>query len=316
MSDKAAYASFTLKPIMPTPEKLFATHQARRAMLYSLLLIFALPVPAYSQQKDKKTQTTPALTALTRTTTRHESRRLGYGSTITILGAPAGSITIEGWNKSEVDITAEIELHAGTEEDLSLLAQVNTFTLLKDGNHLRIISTGTHDKKYLKKAFKDFPKRLIGLPWKIDYHIRVPMMCDLDIDAGQGPINLSGVEGATSLKAVSSDAQLTMTGGILGVTIASGKVNLRIASRGWRGRGAEIRLATGDLMVELPTGFSGDINANVIRTGKVSNDYAALTPREDTNATERSLQGRAGAGGAVLVFTVGDGTINIKSSDK
>ena len=285
-------------------------------MLYSLLLIFALPVLARSQQKDKKTQTTPAPAALTRTTTRHESRRLGYGSTITILGAPAGSITIEGWNKSEVDITAEIELHAGTEEDLSLLAQANTFTLDKEGNHLRIISMGTHDKKYLKKAFKDFPKRLVGLPWKIDYHIRVPMMCDLDIDAGQGPINLSGVEGATSLKAVSSDAQLTMTGGILGVTIASGKVNLRIASRGWRGRGAEIRLATGDLTVELPTGFSGDINANVIRTGKVSNDYAALTPREDTNATERSLQGRAGAGGAVLVFTVGDGTINIKSSDK
>lgn len=316
MSDKAAFAFFYLKTIMPTPEKLFATHQARRIKLYSLLLIFALPVLAHSQQKDKKAQPTPAPTALTRTTTRHETRRLGYGSTITILGAPAGSITIEGWNKSEVDITAEIELHAGTEEDLSLLAQVNSFTVDKDGNHLRIISTGTHDKKFLKKAFKDFPKRLVGLPWKIDYHIRVPMMCDLDIDAGQGPISLSGVEGATSLKAVSSDAQLTMTGGILGATIASGKVNLRIASRGWRGRGAEIRLAAGDLTVELPAGFSGDIDANVLRTGKVSNDYAALTPREDTNATERSLQGRAGAGGAVLVFTVGDGTINIKSSDR
>jgi hypothetical protein len=301
---------------MPTPEKLFATHRARRAILYSLLLIFALPVPASSQQKDKKTQTAPAPPSLTRTTTRHETRRLGYGSTVTILGAPAGSITIEGWNKSEVDITAEIELHASTEEDLALLAQVNSFTVDKDGNHLRIISTGTHDKKFLKKAFKDFPKRLIGLPWKLNYHIRMPMMCDLDIDAGQGPIDLSGIEGAISLKAVQSDAQLTLTGGILGATVASGKVNLRIAARSWRGRGAEIRLATGDLTVELPTGFSGDINADVLRTGKVVNDSTALTPREDTSATERSLQGRAGAGGAVLVFTVGDGTINIKGSDK
>lgn len=285
-------------------------------MLYSLLLILLLPFATSAQQKDKKQQAVTAPPALTRTTTRHETRRLGYGSTITLLGAPAGSITIEGWNKSEVDITAEIELHADTEEDLSLLAQVNSFTLDKDGSHLRIISTGTHDKKFLKKAFKDFPKRLVGLPWKIDYHIRMPMMCDLDIDAGQGAITLSGVEGAISLKAVQSDAQLTLTGGIVGATIASGKVNVRIVSRSWRGRGAEIRVAAGDVTVELPTGFSGDINADVLRTGKVVNTYAALEPREDTKATERSLQARAGAGGAVLILTVGDGTINIKSGDK
>ena len=287
-------------------------------MLYSLLFILLLPFSISAQQKDKKQQaaTAAATPALTRTTTRHETRRMGYGSTITLLGAPVGSITIEGWNKAEVEITAEIELHADTEEDLTLLSQVNSFTLDKDGNHLRIISTGTHDKKFLKKAFKDFPKRLIGLPWKIDYHIRVPQMSDLDIDAGQGAIDLSGVEGAISLKAVQSDAQLTLTGGIFGATIASGKVNVRIGARSWRGRGAEIRVASGDVTVELPTGFSGDINADVLRTGKVANTYTALEPREDTNATERSLQARAGAGGAVLIFTVGDGTINIKNSDK
>jgi hypothetical protein len=142
------------------------------------------------------------------------------------------------------------------------------------------------------------------------------MMSDLDIDAGQGPIVLSGVEGAISLKAVSSDAQLTLTGGIVGATIASGKVKVNLASRSWRGRGAEIRLASGDLTVELPPGFSGDVNADVLRTGKIENAYTSLTPREDTNATERSLQGRAGAGGAVLILTVGDGTINIKGTDK
>ncbi|HEY0544895.1 MAG TPA: hypothetical protein VGC91_05810 [Pyrinomonadaceae bacterium] len=302
---------------MPTPENFFAPHRATTNMLYSMLLILLLPFLTSAQQKDKKAQAAPAAPPiLTRTTTRHETRRLSFGSTITILGAPAGSITIEGWNKSEVDITAEIELHASTEEDLSLLAQVNSFTVDKDGNHLRIITTGTHDKKFLKQAFKDFPKRLVGLPWKIDYHIRMPVMCDLDIDAGQGAINLSGVEGAISLKAVQSDAQLTLTGGIFGATIASGKVNVRIAARSWRGRGAEIRVAAGDVTVELPTGFSGDINADVLRTGKVENAYTALEPREDTKATERSLQARAGAGGAVLILTVGDGTINIKSSDK
>jgi hypothetical protein len=289
-----------------------------RVVLYSIIVMMLLSSFAFSQQKDKKQQTTApaAPPALKRTTTRNEKRRLGYGSTITILGAPAGSITIEGWNKSEVEITAEIELQADTEEDLARLAQVNTFTLDEDSNHLRIISTGTHDKKFMKKAAKDFPKTLLGLPWKIDYRIRVPQMSDLRINSGRGAINLSGVEGLIGIEALESEAQLTLTGGVVSATIGGGKVNVNLPTRSWRGRGLEVRLALGDLTVQLPANFSGDINAEVLRTGKLENNYAALTPRERTKPTERLIQGRAGAGGAVLVFTVGDGTINIKGSDK
>jgi hypothetical protein len=282
----------------------------------ALLLIALCPTIAFSQKNDKKTQTIAAPPALKRTTTRHESKRLGYGSTVTILGAPFGSITIEGWNKSEVDVTADIELQANTEEELALLATVNGFTLDKEGNQVRLLTTGMHDKKYMKKAAKDFPKGLLGLPWKIDYKIRVPLMCDLSIDAGNGPIILSAVEGAIALKAVQSDAQLSLTGGILMATIAAGKVNLNIPSRSWRGRGAEIRLALGDLTVQLPPGFSADINADVLRVGKVENSYASLEGREDTVSTPKSLKGRTGAGGVVLIFTVGDGNINIKGSEK
>ncbi len=301
---------------MPKLKKLFATRratQARNIFFFSLLLIFALPTLAHAQKKKNQTPDVPP--ALMRTTTRHETKRLGYGSTITILGAPKGSIIIEGWNKSEIEVTAEIELHANTEEDLARLAQVNSFALDKEGNHVRVITTGTHDKKFMKKV-KDFPKNLLGLPWQVDYYIRVPQMCDLEIDAGHGPIKLSGVEGAISLKAVESDANLNLTGGILMATIATGKVNLNIGARSWRGRGAEIRLALGDMTVQLPTGFSADINADVLRTGKVENTYTGLEAREDTTVTERSLKGRTGAGGVVLIFTVGDGTISIKNSDK
>ena len=82
-------------------------------------------------------------------------------------------------------------------------------------------------------------------------------------------------------------------------------------SRSWRGQGMSVRLASGDLTVELPAGFSGDINAEVLNAGRVENAYAGLAPREHTETTERSLQGRAGAGGATLSFTVGDGTLRI-----
>ena len=259
-------------------------------------------------QKDKQQ---PAGPLLTRTTARHETYRLPFGGTVTLSGAPAGSIIIEGWQRSEIDITASIELQAATAADLDRLAAVNTFVVDVDTNHIRILTTGSHDRAFMKRVAKNFPKSLIGLPWKIDYHIKLPALTDLSIDAGNGPIALSGVEGALRLNALSSTADLSLTGGLVSATIQTGTVNLRIPGRSWHGLGSEIRLASGNLSVELLPGFSGDINADVLRLGEVRNAYPDLQPRERNSMTPKSIRARAGSGGATLNFTVGDGTIFI-----
>lgn len=267
---------------------------------------------AQAQKKDEKNSPVVTPPTLKRTTSRHEVRRFAYGSSLTILGAPAGSITIEAWPRSEVDITADIELLANSEEELALLAAVNSFTIDDDANHLRILTTGTHDKAFMKRAAKKFPKALLNLPWKIDYRIRVPVMCDLEIDAGRGAFNLSGVEGSISLKALESDATFVLTGGVVMATIGGGSVKVNVPTRSWRGAGASIQLALGDLTVELPANFSADINADVLRSGQIENTYTELVPQERTTFTARSIRGRAGAGGATLSFKVTDGTLRIR----
>lgn len=280
------------------------------ALLCISIFPFSAPVEA---QKDKKSTPVPA-SLLTRTTTRHESHRLSYGGTVTISAAPAGSIIIEGWQRSEVDVSAAIELQAGSVADLDRLAAVNTFVVDEDTNHIRILTTGTHDRSFMKRMAKNFPKALIGLPWKIDYYIRVPAITDLSIDAGNGPIKLSGVEGAIQLNALDSVADLSLTGGIVRVIIQSGTVNVSIPARGWHGPSAEIKLASGNLNLDLMSGFSGDIDAEVLRIGEVKNTFPNLEPRERNGITSRSINARAGNGGATLTFTVGDGTIQIRQS--
>ncbi len=250
---------------------------------------------------------------MTRTTTRHDNRRLGYGGAVTIVGAPVGSITIEGWQRNEVDVSAEIELSAPSTQDLDRLAPLNNFVIDEDANHIRIITTGTHDRTFLKRVAKDLPKSLIGLPWKIDYHIKVPAMTDLTIDAGNGPIKLSGVEGSLRLNAQQSVADLSLTGSDVSVIIQTGTVNFTIPARSWHGLRAEIKLASGNLNVELMPGFSGDIDAEVLRTGEVKNTFPGLEPRERNSIAPRSVRARAGSGGAMLTFTVGDGTIQIEA---
>ncbi|HEV7796909.1 MAG TPA: hypothetical protein VGO73_02040 [Pyrinomonadaceae bacterium] len=279
-------------------------------LLVLLVIPVSVPIAAHSQQKKK-----PPLNRspqLVRTTIRHEVRRFAYGGTLTLIGPPEGSITIEGWPRSEVDISAEIQLRADTEIDLDLLAAVNTFVLDEDMNHLQVLSTGTHDKAFMRSVAKKFPKTLLGLPWQIDYRIRVPFSIDLEINAGRGPVSIVGVEGNVRLSATQSEANLKLSGGTLSATIAIGKLNLTIPVKSWRGVGAELRLAAGEITVAVPAGFSGDIDAEILRVGKIENSFEGLQPRERQGQTAQKIKARVGAGGAFFNLTVGDGTIYIK----
>jgi hypothetical protein len=274
-------------------------------LILSVLLASVIPV---SSQKT----VAPEIQLLTRSTTRRETRRFSYGGTVTVIGAPRGSVTVEGWSRNEVELTANIELKGPTEADLDQLATVNGFVFDEDLNHLSVLTTGTHDRSFMKRSAKNFPKKLLSLPWKIDYRLRVPVNTDLEINAGHGAVKLLGVEGGMRISATESDTELALTGGTVSATVTAGTITLTIPARSWRGSGADIRIASGIINVDLLPGFSGDIDAEILRTGKIVNTYEGLESREKPGITERTVRARAGAGGAYFKFTVGDGTVNIR----
>lgn len=295
--------------------------------IHSSFLLFALVLfqpsasaqsgrqPKEEKKSEKSVQVQPT-PLLKRTTTRRELKRLGYGGSVTIDGAPEGSVTVEAWQRSEVEVTAEVVQSADTEENLTRLAALNTFAVDEDVNHVRVTTVGLHDRKYAKRAAKGLPKNLPAMPWRIDYRVKVPAVCDVEINAGRGALVVTGVEGALRINAGGGpDSLFALAGGDVEATLANGPVTVRPSARSWRGRGLSVRVASGDLTVELPAGFNGDVDAEVLRAGRIDNAYAGLAPRERTNPTERSLQGRAGNGGATLSFTVGDGTLRIKQVD-
>ena len=306
------------------PSPLRMNIKASLLALITALVVVSAPAVTGARQSSRQTKrsasappaassSTPAApTLLTRSTTRHEVRRFGYGGTLTLYGAPEGRIRIEAWPRSEVEVTADIELRAPTEEDLAMLALVNNFVLDDDANHLTLMTTGTHDRKFMKKTARDFPKRLLTMPWKIDYRVRVPASIDLEIYVGRGAFHLAGVEGAIRLDGGESDVTIEQVGGSFEATLQRGSVNFRATGRSWRGRGVNVRLASGDINVELPASFNADLDATLLRAGRIENTHAALSARERTQQTENAQHLRAGAGGAMLSFTLGDGTIRLR----
>jgi hypothetical protein len=233
---------------------------------------------------------------------------------VTLIGAPKGSVTVEGWNRNEVEVVADIELKAETDADFDQLAKVNTFVFDEDTNHISVLTTGTHDRAFMKRAAKNFPKKLLNLPWKIDYRVKVPAVTDIEINAGHGPVSIAAVEGALRLSATESETLLMLGGGVVSATVTAGNVRFVVPVRSWRGGGADIRIAAGVLTVELPAGFSGDIDGEILRSGKIVDGFGGLQAREKPGITERVVRARAGAGGPYFKFTIGDGTLNFVKS--
>ena len=282
-------------------------------LLVVIVCSLSLLTPVVAQ-KDKTAAAALPTNLLKRTTTRRETVRFAFGGTVTVVGAPRGAVTVEGWSRNEVQLVAEIEMSAPTEADLDQLAQVNGFVFDEDLNHVSVLTTGTHDRDYMKKTAKKFPKNLLNMPWKVDYKLRVPANTDLEINAGYGPVKVTGVEGALRISATEGETALTLTGGLVSTTVTAGVVTLTVPVRSWRGGGAEVRLATGIINVDFPAGFNGDIDAEILRTGKIVTTHDGLAAREKPGITEHTVRARAGSGGAYFKFTVGDGTVNIRKA--
>ena len=270
----------------------------------SILLFLA---PCFAQETKPLIKLTAFIT---------ETVEFGVAGTISIVGAPQGSITVEGWGKNAVEITAEVEMQAETEADLTELAKVNGFVIDNDFGHIRITSVGTHDKNYLKRVSKKFPKKLLALPFKIDYVIRVPAYSDINIDGGTGDLNLSNVEGTMRINFLESNAKLNLIGGTVIATVGKGDVTVVIPNRSWRGRSADVQLASGNMIVQLPLNLNANIDAEVLRVGQVENALTNLKPRDRTKFTEKSIVAKAGNGGAPFTFTVGDGNLKLMETQK
>lgn len=278
-----------------------------------LFSLFLLAVFSASLTVVALAQTKPLIK---RTNYKTETVEFGAGGTISIVGAPNGSMKIEGWQKNAVEVTAEVEIQAENEADLATLTKINGFVIEEDFGHTRITSVGTHDKDYLKRVAKKLPKNLLMMPFRVDYVIKVPVYSDVNIDGGNGDLTLTNVEGALRINYLESNAKLNLIGGSVLATIGKGAVEIIVPNRSWRGRSVDMQLVSGNLNVQMPLNLNANIDAKVLRVGRIENALTNLKPRDRTKFSDRSIIAKAGNGGAPFSFTVGDGKLKLFETEK
>lgn len=249
---------------------------------------------------------------LKRTTFKTDKFDFGVGGTVEIVGSPIGSISVEGTQKNEIEISAEVEVQAANEADLAKLAELTGFSLDETVGRAAITSVGLNSKKALPKALKKLPKNLIGLPYKINYVIKIPHYCDLTIDGGKGDLTVTGVEGAIKINYLDTNAKISLIGGGVSATFGTGTVDITMPNRSWRGNAIDMALSTGDMAVHVPWNLSAELDASILKTGSIENGLTQLKPRDrKVPITDKLVAAKAGNGGVPMKFTVGDGTLKL-----
>ncbi len=218
--------------------------------------------------------------------------RKGYTETIStaeftttprvIVEQPTGSVHVEAWDRSEVEVSVPGE-DAGFEVEQS----GSTITVKRRPGRTRIVNfldpvredlsnlgldverVAARVEKGVERSMRRFglgagfdPTQWIG---GAEYSIRVPHNCDLNLRTSSGDLSVQGVTGTLYLQTTSGDAKVQSVGGSLVLNSASGDLRIegmegtlgaRTASGDLRARGlrlddVSVSTASGDIELEL-----------------------------------------------------------------
>ncbi len=252
-----------------------------------------------------------------RTIEKNYSVPSGPGNTLTIFGAPKGSMTITGSAANEIEIAAKITLEGPAQTVIDQLAAVTGFITEESTGMLIVKTAGTHNRLGDKKLWKKVPKNVLTLPFRVDYVLKVPRYLDLNVNGGDGSLNISGIEGAIRVSYGQTQASVTLVGGTFTAQLGEGELDLRFPERSWRSGMVDIQLGTGNMNLWLPTTLSADIDATALNGGSVVVKTDQLKPRDKrVPFTETAIKARSGNGGVPFKLTVGTGTLSLLSTTR
>lgn len=210
------------------------------------------------------------------------------GRSIAVDGGRNGGIRVYGWGGDSVRVTARMQSQARSESDArKLLSEVRIET---DGRRVRT----------------DGPSADRDESWSVSYVVFVPRRFDLDLDASNGGLGVTGVTGRLELRTTNGSVSLQEVGGDVRARTQNGSLNVQLAGSRWDGSGLDAETQNGSVRLAVPDKYSAQLE-----TGTVNGSIRTDIPVTLQGRISRRLNIPLGGGGAPIRALTTNGSVTI-----
>jgi hypothetical protein len=214
-------------------------------------------------------------------------------------GGKNGGVRVIGENRSDVLVRACIQTWGSSDEAAKALA-----------NSIRIATS---------PAVKAEGADENG--WSVSYEVRVPQSTNLKLNAHNGGISISTVDGMLEFETTNGGVNLHNVSGDVKGRTTNGGVNVSLSGTSWKGSGLDVQTSNGGVNLTIPENYAANIETGTVNGGFKSDipslsitteDIKGETPRRRGSRITTTLNG----GGAPIRVVTTNGGIKINSTEK
>ncbi len=204
--------------------------------------------------------------------------RLG-GKTLDVDARENGGIAIHAWDRDSVEVHERIQAWGNTSGEAADI-----------GRQMRVTVNGA------KIRAEGLLSRGRNTSWSVSYDIWVPRSVNLDLVASNGPIGITGTNGAVNATTENGPLSLVGLSGKVHARTSNGPLHVSLAGRRWEGGSLDAETTNGPASVDIPEGYSAHLVTGTIN-GPMRSDFP-ITLRGNISA--RRIETDIGGGGSTV----------------
>jgi hypothetical protein len=213
------------------------------------------------------------------------------GRALDIDGRQNGSVRVLGWDGDSVRVTARLQ--GSGRDDAAALDLIKDVRIIADGH--RIYAEGSSESRRHEN-------------WSVSYVVYVPHHFDLNLDANNGSLGVSGVNGKLDLRTMNGSVALTNVGGDVHARTQNGSLNVQLDGARWDGAGLDVETQNGSVRIGVPSRYAAQLETSTVN-GHVSTDF----PITVQGRIGRELNLPLNGGGPTIRATTTNGSVTLSS---
>ncbi len=205
-----------------------------------------------------------------------------------------GDVTIEGWQRDEVSVSA-VKRGDGDELD-----------------QIKIVIQATADRVHIETEYRESKQGFLNFQnssGSIDYAIKAPSGAILeDIELVNGNLTITGIAGRVTLNIVNGVITATGLAGDAEIEAVNGELDVTFEKMSGA-QSVDLGSVNGSILIRIPASANADVKAETIN-GDISTEFGLSV--EEGRWVGSSLEARIGSGGAQIELENVNGNIEIK----